>query len=488
MADDPVVPNPTYLGDIRFFFRDEDVQHMGDRGIPIGSYEDLKTNANRVLAVTAPPNAFMPPDTAGKWSQNRWQTFLNWINNQYPEGTTSPQTGGGAGTPTETPPADRMRKNVVDLGSDELELLKTAFTGLMDREPTDATSYVAIAGLHGQPGQHCMHHEDRFAPWHRNYLKVFEDQLRTIPECGNVTLPYWDLSTPLPDVLQQPPFDTYTVTAPVKGVPKDYKTTRFPVDQITSNLEETGALDQITKSLAQSKWGESGGSGYQLYSIQAHDNGHGSIGPTMGNQDYASYDPVFWFFHCNLDRLWLKWQGNAKALTPATFLGIVTPMHQIWFKPTLNVMAPWTTPTSDQTIAFGIGYDEPAEEALTLENKVGSIDALRSFAIKSSTPVSVRVKNINRINVPGTFAVHLLADGERIRKQFFFQPTDPGSCPGCVQNPLVNLTFDVDQEEILDRKLEVQVEVPGLADEDKRFPVSQLGEPTINARLLLEDD
>ena len=26
--------------------------------------------------------------------------------------------------------------------------------------------------------------------------------------------------------------------------------------------------------------------------------------PAMAEQNVASYDPVFWFFHCNLDRLW----------------------------------------------------------------------------------------------------------------------------------------------------------------------------------------
>ncbi|HEV2755644.1 MAG TPA: tyrosinase family protein, partial [Actinomycetota bacterium] len=196
MADDPVVDNPTYMADIRHFFRPEDVQHMGDRGIPIGSYDDLKANATRVLAVTAPPNAFMPPDEAGKWSQNRWQTFLNWINTKYPEGTGTSTPGGGTGTGGVGPPPDRVRKNIADLDTDELALLTTAFLGLMDRDHTDPNRYLVLAGIHGRPPPiYCMHHEDRYAPWHRAYLRVFEDQLRTVPTCENVTLPYWDLTT-----------------------------------------------------------------------------------------------------------------------------------------------------------------------------------------------------------------------------------------------------------------------------------------------------
>jgi hypothetical protein len=487
MADDPVIANPTYMADIRHFFRPEDVQHMGDRGIPIGTYGDLKTNALRVLAVVTPPDAFMPPDPAGKWSANRAQTFRNWIINKYPEGTATPQTGGGTQPSSGETPVSRRRRNVADLTPEEVEALKTAFSGIMAREPSDPNGYFALAGIHGRPGSYCLHHQDLFAPWHRLYLKLFEDQLRTIPGCADVTLPYWDLSTPLPALLQEPPFASYKLPQNVPGIPPGFETARYSPEEITANLEGQDVIDELDKSLQQTKWGASGVSGYQLYSIQAHDGGHGSIGPTMSNPDTASYDPVFWFFHANLDRLWLKWQQNAGATTFTTFLSTVSEDHKFWWSAPMNGLPPWTTPTADQTIDFGIAYEDQTEE-IALENRVGSIQALRSFAIKRSTPVSVRVKDIDRSNIPGSFAVHLLADGEPLKKRFFFQPPSPKDCHGCKDAPLVNITFDVDHAEIVDRKLSVAIEVPGLADEDKRFPVSQAGNPTINARLLLEEE
>jgi tyrosinase len=76
----------------------------------------------------------------------------------------------------------------------------------MNRDPSQADSYFVLAGIHGLPQAWCLHHEDRFNPWHRVYLRDFEDALRSIPGCQDVTLPYWDLTTPLPDLLQQPPF------------------------------------------------------------------------------------------------------------------------------------------------------------------------------------------------------------------------------------------------------------------------------------------
>ncbi|KDN87314.1 hypothetical protein [Kitasatospora cheerisanensis] len=84
---DQVVAAPTYMADIRFFFRPEDISHMAAKGIELGTYDGVKKNALAVLAQTSPPNAQMPPDAAGKWSADRAQTFKNWIVNGYPLGT-----------------------------------------------------------------------------------------------------------------------------------------------------------------------------------------------------------------------------------------------------------------------------------------------------------------------------------------------------------------------------------------------------------------
>jgi tyrosinase len=73
----------------------------------------------------------------------------------------------------------------------------------------------------------------------------------------------------------------------------------------------------IATSLSQSQWGAYNISGYQDFSIQAHDGGHASVGPTMSEQNVSSYDPVFWFYHANIDRLWLQWQQNVQATTLA---------------------------------------------------------------------------------------------------------------------------------------------------------------------------
>jgi tyrosinase len=489
-----VVASPTYMGDIRFFFRPEDVEHMGAKGIELGTYDGVKRNALAIYAHTAAPDADMPPDAAGKWSADRSQTFKNWIIAGYPLGSATPQPNGVP--PVTGTPGGRVRKNVANLSAPEIQTLQTAFTELMKRDPSEVNSYFALAGIHGLPQRWCLHHENRYNPWHRVYLKLFEDALRSVPGCQDVTMPYWDIETPLPALLQQPPFASYilpqdpgaSASPPAAGY-FPLTTERYPPDTIAENLQAYGVLDDIETSRHESLWGAFNTNGYQDFSIQAHDGGHGSIGPTMGDQNVASYDPVFWFFHCNLDRLWLNWQEAVSATTLAGFKSTIDG-DTSWLSAPFNALPPFAT-TADETIAFGISYDQQdlvSRKEVALGNTAGSLAATRSFSIKRSNPASVRVKDIDRLSIPGSFAVNLLADGEPIAKRFFFQPKFPRDCETCRQNAVINIDFRIDVEKLLDRKLSVEIEVPSQEAIGTRFPLSQAGNPSINARLLLEEE
>ena len=176
-----------------------------------------------------------------------------------------------------------------------------------------------------------------------------------------------------------------------------YTTSRYPPATITQNLQNYGVFDDITTSLNQSRWGAFNTNGYQDFSIQAHDGGHVSVGPTMADQNISSYDPVFWFYHCNIDRLWLQWQQNVQATTLAGFKSTVDG-DASWLSAPFNALPPFTTTTADETISFGISY-EPEGPEVALENKVGSVNAAKMFSIQSSAPVSVWVKNIDRLNI-----------------------------------------------------------------------------------------
>lgn len=493
MADDPVIENPTYMSDIRFFFTDEDVNHMRFMGIDLGTYEGVKKHAFVIHFHTSPPDADMPRGRP-KWSANRVQTFTNWVSNGYPLGSAEPQE---TRTRMALAPPDRLRKNVNALDETEQQKLAAAFDGLMKRDPAAEDSYFSLAGFHGLPQAYCEHHDNPFNPWHRVYLKLFEDALRTVKDCEDVTLPYWDITEPLPDLLQRPPFASYDLPAsPWPTPPPPHYPPYFPLTTerndpatIAQNFARRSVNEENALSLRQSLWGYSGVSGFQQFSIQAHDGGHNSIGPTMADQNIAAYDPVFWFYHCNIDRLFWRWQTTIGATTLNGFESTLAG-DTGWLAPPFNVVAPWGTPIAT-SLDLGIGYDDDAQAAEegALENKLGSVEAARSFTIRRSSPVSVRVKEIDRLAIPGSFDVHLLADGEVIATRGFFQPTQPRECANCVKNGLINIDFRLDQEQILDRKLSVEIEPLGaFQDVGPRFPLAQAGNPTINARLLLEDE
>src|SRR5688572_9322918 len=120
--EEQVVDNPTYMGNIRYFFEQIDIDHMGARGIDLGTYAGVKRNRLAIFTHTAPPHADMPPEADRKWSAARSQTFKNWILTGCPIGTAVPQPAGRK-TALEAAPA-RLRKNVTSLKDLEITALK----------------------------------------------------------------------------------------------------------------------------------------------------------------------------------------------------------------------------------------------------------------------------------------------------------------------------------------------------------------------------
>ncbi|WP_372742553.1 tyrosinase family protein [Neptunomonas sp.] len=483
------IKDPTYMKDIRHFFSVNDINHMRCKGIELGTYEGVKSNAADIYGQTS--SGHMPPDDP--WSEARVQTFLNWIVAKYPLGTAAEVSKKVFAKMAKQAEAEavRVRKDINNLTQAEVAKVRTAFEGMMARDPTDPESYFALAGTHwypsitNNPNFHCLHHENRYNPWHRSYLKAFEDAMRSVPGCEDVTLPYWDITTPVPDLLYEAPFESYTAQASI-APPYDtnYKTQRYDAATVNSNIKNNLPVEpSINTALKQSIWEQ-----FDQNIWRAHDNGHVDTGPTMANQDVAAFDPIFWFFHANWDRLWLEWQLKIGATSLEAFISTCSKPTAWLTIPPLNALPPFPE-TANQTISFPeIAYAAPKKKAQTMEfeNKTGNIGAEATFRVDKTAPVSVRVKNIDRSNIPGSFIVHLMADGESIARQAFFQPNKPAECKNCSENNLVNIDFQLDQKKLHGRKLGMEIHVPSQIEEGTKFPVSSAGSPTINVRILLE--
>lgn len=498
------VEHPTWYSTIRQMFTATDIAHMSPQGLDLTSYEQVKASGGAIYGQVAAGN--MPP---GKpWTAAMVQTFLNWITDGYPKGTpAAPQApapraaAAGAG-------AGRVRKDLSSLSSAELDMVKTAFEGIMAKDPSDPNSYFVQAGYHWLPAPlYCLHHVPGYNPWHRAYMLSFENALRSVPGCETVTLPYWDITTPFPDVLKAAPFDSYTLPQDIGGnFNKGYVTQRYGYPEIQSNLLMYGVTDDLNRALTKTDWedfhGFWSGAPYNTI-IAAHDGGHGAIGPTMANQSVAAFDPVFWFFHANWDRLWWEWQKKVDATSLNGLLSTINKQtdiasYQIFTIPALQALAPFTSlpialdsvKVIDSVRSLDVDYAPPqaapkpmafalkTSRAMPIDRR-GSIDAKR---------VMVSADGINRLKIPGSFRVHLMKDGKRLATRFMFQPDEAEKCETCAKNAIAHFDFDMPLSEVSGGKLHVEVEPVDKSFVGDRFPTKMMGEPKITVHMPLQTD
>ena len=496
------VPNPTWYGDIRHMFNTTDINHMRPEGLDLTDYNTVKNKAPGIYGQIAAGN--MPP--GAPWPADWVQTFLNWMMNGYPKGVdlSSPSKLAGLTTfSAQAGNATRIRKEISALSNTELNDLKKAFTAIMAKNTDDPNSYFAQAAVHGLPNPHCMHHIPGYNPWHRAYLVAFENALRSVPGCESVTLPYWDLTTTLPNVLTQAPFANYTLPADIGGgYNKGYVTTRYTASQIQNDFIKYNVLIDFDRAATKTDWEDYTGlidGRSNNTTIAAHDMGHVLIGKTMDNTDVAAFDPIFWFYHCNLDRLFWQWQTSMKATQLNGLLSTIDSMksREIFTVPVLENLPPFTkNPPNLNTVAIidsvnslDVNYEITAQPNIMkmLAKTKGSTPASEKFLVHTDR-VNIRVKGVNRLKIPGSFKVHLLKDENVIASKAFFQPTEVEKCENCVENAVVHFDFEIPLKEVSKGKLSVWVEPLDHSSFGDHFPHKMMGNPTVNVRLLLSHE
>ena len=329
------VKRPSYDEHINELFTPADAGCM-NWAIDLTTYEGVRSSAAEISEWIG-SGRMPPPDTGRQWSPEKLETFRNWVSN-----TGFAEKSFVRLAPSQAP---RVRKSLhnIETDSEDLAILKKAFKGIMawDADINDPTSFYNLAGIHWLPGplanRYCRHHDNAYNPWHRSYLTAFEDAVRSVEGCENVTLPYWDiLGGALPGWVYEPPFYPYLMPHRIASLDGSdvydvgYSTERNSAAQIVQEVKNRSASieTKIGEALASPSWrGFNGWSDWpNLHEgiIRAHDNGHAACGATIGNQDVAAFDPLFWFFHCNWDRLWWQWQNKHNTTTLQAFKATVT--------------------------------------------------------------------------------------------------------------------------------------------------------------------
>jgi Common central domain of tyrosinase/Polyphenol oxidase middle domain len=241
-----------------------------------------------------------------------------------------------------------VRREINSLSDDDLSALRAGVAAMKARDPSDPTSWLFQANIHGTRDDipdpfadvwaTCQHGTFFFLSWHRMYLYYFDRILRAAAGPGHpdFALPYWNYGVPaqrpLPEAFRNPAtadnplFTSRRRASRNAGVPLPASATDDTQAMATINFASSqGSGRSFGGQTVDGPVHQTGPHG-QLES-QPHDAIHVSIGGQSGwmtDPDTAARDPIFWLHHCNIDRLWEHWKalggGRGNPTTDDTWM------------------------------------------------------------------------------------------------------------------------------------------------------------------------
>jgi tyrosinase len=178
-------------------------------------------------------------------------------------------------------------------------------------------TYGQLVAIHAQT--HYQHGTQRFLPWHRVYLLIFEQALQSIHP--DVSIPYWDWTKATEQAI--PPWlVNVTPTVPMPSPQPPMTVVRFPGPA----AELAADAANIPSVMAQSTFAD-----FTTALEGVHGAVHVWVGGNMGSIPTAPSDPIFWMHHANIDRLWWQWQQTHPNLNPSlTGTGPDSPTMDPW--------------------------------------------------------------------------------------------------------------------------------------------------------------
>lgn len=209
----------------------------------------------------------------------------------------------------------RVRKNANTLTPAERDRFVSALARLNNQgvgrfaDFRDMHTAVSSPQAHGAPG---------FLPWHRAYLLDLERELQAIDP--SVSLPYWRFDQAAPNIF----------TRDFLGVSNSLGTVQFsPTNPLqfwrTDGVQGINRRPFFSTSSAPPGLRTEAqtlalGTLYRLFrglEGNPHGSAHTSFGGSISSISTAARDPLFFLLHCNVDRLWAKWQRQVGRFDPA---------------------------------------------------------------------------------------------------------------------------------------------------------------------------
>ncbi len=203
----------------------------------------------------------------------------------------------------------RVRKDATTLTNAERYRFLEALATLNDR---GMGTFADFPTMHHGEGLRQAHGNAGFLPWHRAVLLDLERQLQAVDP--TVAVPYWKFDAPAPTVFTKSFFGTPDANGAVTfeaghpfeswvtdSVPGIFRTPTFDPQAGTAFvMSEAATLKRAMPTNEYKSWREMESDPHGL----AHTSFTGLISDVMT----AARDPLFYLLHCNVDRLWAKWQ------------------------------------------------------------------------------------------------------------------------------------------------------------------------------------
>ncbi|XP_055893863.1 hemocyanin 1-like isoform X3 [Biomphalaria glabrata] len=325
-----------------------------------------------------------------------------------------------------------VRKSVESLSSEELLDLHEALQNAV--EDNSSKGYASIAAYHGYPAQ-CsawglklgcsVHGVSIFPQWHRLYVVQMEQAFQ---EKGlTIGVPYWDWTRPLvrlPGLVSQLVF-----TARGSGKAKRnawyqghivigdqmIRTARSVDKRLFQKYgpgEHTNLFEHVLNALEYKDYNQ-----FEVQLEIAQNTIHHLVGGrnkySMSNLDYASYDPIFFLHHANVDRIYTIYErlyGSARinSFDVQTFMKPMDPFS--WETNPFNITKDQSKPKSTFTFKHSpLGYkyqdltlnglDSMALQKLIKERKkkprAFAVFRLNSFRTSAEIKVQVCIPTSN---------------------------------------------------------------------------------------------
>jgi tyrosinase len=215
----------------------------------------------------------------------------------------------------------RVRKNANELDGEERDRFLRAFAAINNagqgvfRAFRRSHSLATVSQAHGNAA---------FLPWHRAFLLDLERELQRVDP--SVALPYWRFDRKAPRVFtrdymgaadQATGAAQFRASNPLSTWSTDGATgvQRLPRFNTQTSSASGGGDAPIEEGQVTKFKGKFEALPSPL-ELNPHASAHVSFAGFVEDLEMAARDPLFYLLHCNVDRLWAKWQWLQKRMDP----------------------------------------------------------------------------------------------------------------------------------------------------------------------------